>query len=122
MSVTKRQRLALISLFMILLAFGPRTLYAADPITVYMSLPAISSLDPVSLARTDTGGRAIVGNLFVGLTRYDAATGKVLPWLASSWTISDDNLVYTFTLRHDIQWVKTDPATQQVEAVRSVSA
>src|SRR5690606_41502647 len=37
------------------------------------------------------------------LVEFDAEQGKLLPSLASSWTISDDGLVYDFTLRDDAQ-------------------
>jgi ABC-type transport system substrate-binding protein len=38
------------------------------------------------------------------LVEFDAEQGKLLPSLASSWTISDDGLVYDFTLRDDVQF------------------
>ena len=40
-------------------------------------------------------------NIFEGLTRIDAG-GAVQPWLAESWTVSDDGLTYTFTLRSGV--------------------
>jgi ABC-type transport system substrate-binding protein len=38
------------------------------------------------------------------LVEFDAEQGKLLPSLASSWTISDDGLVYDFTLRDDVRF------------------
>ena len=70
---------------------------AQTSITVGMQLEP-PNLDP-------TGGAAaaidevVYANVFEGLTRYQA-DGSVAPALAKSWTISDDGLVYTFSL-HD---------------------
>lgn len=36
---------------------------------------------------------------------------EILPNLAESWEISDDNLVYTFTLRDDVTFANGDPLT-----------
>ena len=72
-------------------------LAAQTSITVGMQLEP-PNLDP-------TGGAAaaidevVYANVFEGLTRYQA-DGSVVPALAREWKISDDGLVYTFTL-HD---------------------
>lgn len=50
-------------------------------------------------------------NLFVNLTNYDLETQDIVPEAATDWTVSDDGLVYTFTLRTDIPWVKHNPVT-----------
>lgn len=34
-----------------------------------------------------------------------------IPWLAETWSISDDNLVYTFTLHKDALWHDGEPVT-----------
>jgi len=44
----------------------------------------------------------IIGDMFMGLTT-EAADASVIPGAAESWTVSDDGLVYTFTLR-DHTW------------------
>lgn len=68
-------------------------------ITIGMQLEP-PNLDP-------TGGAAaaideiVYANLFEGLTRYQA-DGSIAPALAESWEISDDGLVYTFTLRSGV--------------------
>src|SRR5438105_2567840 len=38
------------------------------------------------------------------LVRNNRSTDQIEPWLAESWTVSDDNLTYTFTLRGNILW------------------
>ena len=43
----------------------------------------------------------VYSNVFEGLTRI-GPDGEVLPGLAESWTVSDDGLLYTFTLRDGV--------------------
>lgn len=69
----------------------------------------ISSLDP-AIATGVPEGR-ILRAVFEGLTRRDPATLEALPGIATSWTVSDDGLVYTFTLRDDSRWTNGDPVT-----------
>jgi oligopeptide transport system substrate-binding protein len=56
-----------------------------------------------------TWENAIIGDMFLGLTA-EAADGSVIPGAAESWTVSDDGLVYTFTLR-DHSWSDGTPVT-----------
>ena len=60
-------------------------------------------------ARTDSAFN-IVRDLFEGLTSHDP-DGKVVPGVAESWQVSDDGLVYTFTLRDNAKWSNGDPVT-----------
>lgn len=46
----------------------------------------------------------VLANAFEGLLTYDTMTGSVICGEAESYTISDDGLVYTFTLRDDLKW------------------
>ncbi|MDH5606127.1 MAG: peptide ABC transporter substrate-binding protein [Anaerolineae bacterium] len=73
------------------------------------------ALDP-SLA-TDSTSINVIHSLFAGLTQFDPLTGEVLPYLATSWDISDDGLTYTFHLRGDLPWVQYDPTSGVVSAV-----
>ncbi len=49
--------------------------------------------------------------LFEGLVTYDPRTLEPRPGMASSWEISPDRLVYTFTLRPDAAWSDGSPLT-----------
>ncbi len=46
----------------------------------------------------------IVGGLFEGLVRPDAATLEARPGVAERWEVSEDGLTYTFHLRDDARW------------------
>ena len=46
-----------------------------------------------------------------GLTRLDYPSFTVEPDLAESWTVSDDRMVYTFTLRSGVTWQDGQPFT-----------
>lgn len=48
--------------------------------------------------------------IFDTLVWKDAA-GNNIPWLAESWTVSDDNLTWTFTLRDNVRWHDGEPLT-----------
>jgi len=48
--------------------------------------------------------RVLLRNVAESLTDQDPATGRIIPWLASSWEVSDDALQYTFHLRQDVSF------------------
>jgi len=52
----------------------------------------------------------IVRDLFEGLVGEDRK-GNIVPGVATSWTISEDELVYTFHLRSDAKWSTGEPLT-----------
>lgn len=69
--------------------------------------------DPATLDhhRTSTVSEGrILKDLYEGLMTQDAE-GKAVAGAAESWTISEDGLVYTFTLRADGKWSNGDPVT-----------
>ncbi|MGF1609344.1 MAG: ABC transporter substrate-binding protein [Kiloniellales bacterium] len=72
------------------------------------------SLDPHTV--TAVNDFRILMNLYDGLVRYKDGTLEVEPALAESWTISDDGLVYTFTLREGVTFHDGSPLT--AEAVK----
>lgn len=70
--------------------------------------PDSESLDPHRAV--GAGDSRILTALFEGLLTPDAA-GRMVPGAAESWTISDDGLTYTFTLRADGRWSDGTPVT-----------
>ncbi len=64
------------------------------------------TIDPGLNAAADGGD--VINNMFEGLVRE--LDGKIEPGIAESWTVSDDQMVYTFTLR-DAKWSDGQPIT-----------
>ncbi|AHF67818.1 MULTISPECIES: ABC transporter substrate-binding protein [Pseudomonas] len=46
--------------------------------------------------------RVVLRNIVESLTDQDPQTGKIIPWLAERWEVSDNALEYTFHLRKDV--------------------
>ena len=84
--------------------------------TALFGVGDIPTLDP-SLAE-DTTSIQMGLELFVGLTRLNEQTAEVEPGMATEWKVSDDGLVYTFTLRKGIPWVHYDRETGEVVVVK----
>jgi ABC-type transport system substrate-binding protein len=52
-----------------------------------------------------------IEQLFLGLVNLDNETGEPMPELATSWEVSEDATVWTFTLRDDVTWTDGKPVT-----------
>lgn len=64
--------------------------------------PLLSDPYPVDRQLTDL--------IFDGLVRYDE-TGQPQPALAQEWSLSEDNLTFTFTLHEGLTWQDGEPLT-----------
>ncbi len=53
----------------------------------------------------------IISRMFAGLTDFDPKKMKVVPALAKSWEVGDDQKTYTFHLRKGIKWSDGAPFT-----------
>ncbi len=60
------------------------------------------SLDPAH--STDTTSGTVTALVFDGLVDLDPRTLEVVPAVAESWEVSNDNLVYTFHLRRGVKF------------------
>jgi peptide/nickel transport system substrate-binding protein len=67
------------------------------------------TLNPVLAA--DPGSLAFCDLMFEGLLRVDPFTGELKPNFAQGWTVSDDGLSYTFTIRKGLEWSDGQPIT-----------
>lgn len=70
----------------------------------------IDSLDPHKA--TAAGTKEILFNIFEGLVKPDA-NGNLMNAVASDYSISDDGLVYTFTLRDGVKFHNGDAVTAE---------
>lgn len=71
--------------------------------------------DPETLDqhKTSTVNEAnLLRDLYEGLVIYDAKA-KVIPGVATEWSISDDGTTYTFNLRDDAKWSNGDPVVAE---------
>lgn len=60
-------------------------------------------------------------NLFVGLTNYNPDTDTIEPELASTWAVGPDGRTWTFNLRDDIYWVRSNAPLRRGEALATAT-
>jgi peptide/nickel transport system substrate-binding protein len=72
-------------------------------------------IDPNQVYWIET--RSLDRNLADSLTDQDPKTGKIVPWLASSWTVSPDASSYTFKLRTGVTF--SDGTTLDATSVKT---
>ena len=65
-------------------------------------------LDPALNSSVD--GACLAANSFSGLYTYDAS-GKTVPACAEGYTVSEDGLTYTVTLKSGLKWSNGEPLT-----------
>jgi peptide/nickel transport system substrate-binding protein len=70
------------------------------------------SLNPIT-GQDATGAMIRSPAIFESMLQMDHVTLKLKPWLAESYEISSDQLIYTFHLRHDVKWQDGVPMTAE---------
>ncbi|MBN1642270.1 MAG: peptide ABC transporter substrate-binding protein [Anaerolineae bacterium] len=94
----------------------PTPMPSDKPVTLHVNLGTEPpQVDPA--LSTDTTSVQVDEQLFLGLTDFDDVTGDVIPELATDWSVSEDGLVWTFTMRDDVPWVYHNPATGETTIV-----
>ena len=73
---------------------------------IFCSNANISNLDPVS-NEINVTSVTMAQNVFNRLIRFEPATGRYHPEIASEWTVSEDRTVYRFTLKRNVTFQKT---------------
>lgn len=68
------------------------------------------SVDPHKVRSTQAGD--VLRDIGEGLLSY-SPKGDLVPGTASSWTVSDDGLTFTFSIRQDARWSNGDPVTAE---------
>lgn len=86
---------------------------AAETPTLRWSIEGINELASIDPPKaSDSQGILAANMLFSGLVRLDGQL-RVMADNAASWTISDDGLTYTFTLRPDLKFSDGTPVTAE---------
>jgi oligopeptide transport system substrate-binding protein len=79
-------------------------------LTLRLSIGSGDALIDPAIATTGTH-IFVTNQLFAALVRLDDETSEPLPALASSWEMSSDGKMFTFTLRSDVYWTDGKPVT-----------
>lgn len=74
---------------------------------IYCSESTPANFNP-QLDTSATTSDASSHQLYDRLLDFDPETGRIVPSLASSWSVSDDGLIYTFQLRKDVAFHTTE--------------
>ena len=93
---------------------GSASAQPADDTFVFATGKDISCLDPH--VNGDMPQASIAANYLDSLVSQDK-DGKIHPWLAESWEVSEDGLTYTFKVRDDVTF--TDGTKFTAEAVKA---
>jgi oligopeptide transport system substrate-binding protein len=101
--------LALMLVFSLSACGGEKTEAAPTVLTVNIG-PEPDSIDPANNEAVD--GATLLVHGFEGLMKLDAE-GIPQPGMASAYTVSDDLMTYTFTLRDGIKWNDGQPITAE---------
>lgn len=82
----------------------------ANEITVGIANDLDDSLDPHKTVKAGT--REVMFNVFEGLVK-PTPDGDLTPAIAEDYTVSEDRLTYTFTLREGVKFHNGDPVTAE---------
>ncbi len=83
---------------------------APQPVLHRALNPEPESLDPHKARSVQAGD--VLRDIGEGLLTY-SASGELVPGTASDWTVSEDGLVYTFTIRDEARWSNGEPVTAE---------
>lgn len=87
------------------------SIYPGTPTANEMTLNLAS--EPANLfstTSTDVASGSVLIHIIEPLVTLDAQD-KVIPGVATDWTVSEDGLVYTFNLREGMKWSNGEPVT-----------
>ncbi len=82
----------------------------ADTLVVADKIDDIVSLDPAE--SFEFSGNDMLNNIYDTLVELDPANlGPLVPGLAESWSLADDNITYTFKIRQGVKFHSGNPLT-----------
>ena len=94
---------------------------AANAVTVGIAQDLDNSLDPHKAVAAGT--KEVMFNVFEGLVK-PTSNGDLIPAVAESYTVSEDHLTYTFTIREGVRFHNGDTVTAEdvVYSLKRVAA
>lgn len=107
---SKRARQTLLSLVAVTALSGMGLAPAMAKTLVYCSEGSPEGFD-AALYTTNSTWDASAETIYDRLTEFESGTTNVIPGLAESWIISDDNLEYTLKLREGVKFHSTESFT-----------
>lgn len=107
---SQRMRKTLLSLAAAVALSGVALAPAMAKTLVYCSEGSPEGFD-AALYTTNSTWDASAETIYDRLTEFESGTTNVVPGLAESWVISDDNLEYTLKLRQGVKFHTTDSFT-----------
>src|SRR4051794_17671330 len=96
-------------LLLVLIALLGLTSFAAVAQSSKMVIAAQN--EPTSMDAQKAAGASILSLIGGTLVALDPQTSQPVPYLASSWKVSDDGLTWDFTLRDDVKFSDGAPLT-----------
>lgn len=81
----------------------------------------VKNLDPQTVEESDTSSLLAIENLYEGLLRVNE-DGKLTEGVAKDYTVSEDGLTYTFSLRKDAVWTDSLSVRGKSDFEASVTA
>ncbi|MFV1877851.1 ABC transporter substrate-binding protein [Nioella sp.] len=102
LTMTRRALLAAVAASALAIGANPAAAQTPPGVLVVGQVAEPQALDPHAV--TAVNDFRILMNVYDGLVRYASGTLEVEPSLATSWDISEDGTVYTFTLREGVSF------------------
>lgn len=92
------------------LSFTAQAKTPDDALVVAWQFDDIITLDPAQAFEIST--MELIGNAYEKLVTYDNNdVSKILPAVAESWTVSDDNKTFTFKIKSGLKFASGNPVT-----------
>jgi oligopeptide transport system substrate-binding protein len=95
---------------------APAATESEGPVTLRYNLGTEPPTADPALS-TDTTSSAVIRTTMMGLTKLNPDDSSAEPSLATDWSVSEDGLTWTFTVRTDVPWVKYNADSGEVEQV-----
>lgn len=111
-----RQKVVLISAILVMAILVGGCTTGSEPESVRITLKSAIPSDPGTLnpvLAKSTAELQVSRIIFDGLTKLDHKSFEPKPGLARNWTLSSDNLKWTFELRDDVRWHDGEPFTAE---------